>query len=134
MKAANGNNPIAWLISGDQSLSARVQTLLYAATEKVRTITPDLLNNEEFWSTNREELGLIVLDIDDSVDWGLWVLRELQRARIKAPIVVMSNNFSREFGAKIVSQGVRYYFAHDFSEAEFTEVVGSLLHPRRGPD
>jgi DNA-binding response OmpR family regulator len=70
---------------------------------------------------------LIILDVAHDMDRGLRTIQKLKRHRVNAPIIAFTQNISREFGAKIISQGVRYYFSRDFNPRELLEVADSYL-------
>jgi DNA-binding NarL/FixJ family response regulator len=125
--ATNGEEPAAWIVSGNEVLIDRIKPLLLPLTGRVQTIDAEQFDEEAFWSPRPPAPGLIVLDIDHRVDWGVSAIHKLRQARIRAPIVVMTEDFSHEFGAKILSEGVRYYFAHDFCRQEFRDLAESLL-------
>jgi DNA-binding NarL/FixJ family response regulator len=128
---ANSTDKNVWIISGDHLLVRRITESGQLAEDEILVMEPGDLDDETFTNLRCTEPGIIVLDVTNKVDWGLWAIRAIKRARIKAPIVVFTNNFSREFGAKIVSEGVRYYFGNDFSASEFREVMESLLKNKR---
>ena len=73
---------------------------------------------------------MIILDIGCDMDWGMQAIQEIRKRRIQAPLVVLTESFSKDFGAKIISQGVHYYFSRDFLEKEFLDVVKNLLLSR----
>ena len=73
---------------------------------------------------------VVVLDVGSNLDRGRELIRRLRRVRVTAPMIVVTDDCSRDFGAKIISEGVRYYLVRDFGGEEFVEVVESLLHPR----
>lgn len=122
---------MVWVISNEASLAQRVEDVVRPLAGNVSRLTRADVENEGFWNPLPASPDLIVLDIGSEVDWGLWALRRLKRGRIKAPIVVVTGNLSREFGEKILPEGVRYYVARDFSATEFREVTESLLKLKR---
>lgn len=130
MMSTSADNTV-WIVSSDSKLASKVESLLGPLTGHQVTTTPERLEETAFADPKPAAPDLVVVDIGDDIDSGVETIRCLRRARIKAPIVVLTKNFSRDFGAKIVSEGVRYYLAHDFCQEEFQEVAESLLKMRR---
>lgn len=116
---------MCWILSGDARISARVAQLL--EERKCEVLQSEVLPSASAGALEIEQLALILLDTASDIERGAATLQEIRRRRIKAPIVVLTKEFCREFGEKILTQGVRYYFLRDFCEEEFTEVVSSLL-------
>ena len=120
----------AWVIGLDDRLAKRVRTCLEGEGFTACLIHPGPQATAAQWLEQYPEPGVVVLDVGANVDWGVGIIEGVRRLRIGAPLIVMTRDFSREFGAKILSAGVRYYFPHDFSATEFLEVVRNL--ERRG--
>jgi DNA-binding response OmpR family regulator len=116
-----------WVITAHRMLRKRLLGTLGGWAARVAALDPDQVRDDAFWSTRPAGPALVVLDVDGPVEHGLDVIRQLRKARMQAPIVVLTPEFSRDFGAKILSQGVRYYFSHDYCEEEFLAVARSLL-------
>jgi len=116
-----------WVISADDQLADRIGELLRPVTDRIGRFEPETIKEESFWTHKLPDPALVILDIDRDIAWGVWALQRLRRARVQAPVVVLTQDFSRDFGAKIISEGVRYYFSHDFCQEEFLEVAESLL-------
>ena len=116
---------MCWILSGDAVVSRRVAQLL--EERKCKVLRSEALPPISAGPLEREQPVLILLDTAGDVNNGASILQEIRRRRIKAPVIVLTQEFSHEFGKKIISQGVRYYFLRDFCEEEFAEVVASLL-------
>jgi DNA-binding NarL/FixJ family response regulator len=116
-----------WIISGNTGLVERIETLLHPLAEQIVQIAPETTDQQEFWINKSSEPTLIVLDIDRDVDQGFRIIQRLKRARKDTPVVVLTEDFSRDFGRKIISEGVRYYFSYDFCKDEFLKVAEILL-------
>jgi DNA-binding NarL/FixJ family response regulator len=101
--------------------------LLHPLAEQIVQIAPETTDQQELWINKAPVPRLIVLDIDRDVDQGFRIIQRLKRARKDAPVVVLTEDFSRDFGRKIISEGVRYYFSYDFCNDEFLKVAESLL-------
>src|SRR5690606_13934701 len=116
-----------WLVSNESVLCNRIEMAIRTVSDQISRVRKEELESEGFWTPLPRTPDLIILDVESDVDWGMSAIRRLKRARMKAPLVVITATFSREFGEKILTEGVRYYFAHDFSTSEFREVVESLI-------
>ncbi len=125
-----GREPLVWVVSADAALGERIVQLLRARVGPPRLLTPQAVGREEFWTRLREKPRLIVLDLGTELDWGRAAIRRARRARVEAPVVVMAEAFSRDFGAKIISEGVRYHLLRQFCDQEFLSVIESLLRLR----
>jgi len=125
-----GEGPV-WLMSDGPALVGSIQKLL--ADEKVPIVKMGLeaVEREEFRKIEGVPPALVLLDIDADLDRGYRIIRLLKRARLAAPMVVLVQTLSRDFGAKIVSEGIRYYFPHDFCKEELLALVHSLLDKPR---
>jgi len=77
-----------------------------------------------------EEPLFIILDVDHDLNWGTGVLRLLRRAHPRAPILIISDDFTKSFGRKILSQGVQFHFSRNFADDEARELLGSVLATR----
>ncbi|MCB2153757.1 hypothetical protein KQI84_02630 [bacterium] len=126
-----GDGGTVWIVSQDNDLVQMIEPLLRPLADSVTEVNPEQLMTERFWSPRPEVPGLVVLDVGSDLDGGLRAIRRIRKARFRMPIVVFTCDFSREFGVKIVSEGVRYYFARDFCQSEFCEVAESLLKNRQ---
>jgi DNA-binding NarL/FixJ family response regulator len=115
-----------WLATADEETSKRICNLLGTLDCSVIPIRPGMDETEDPWEWARRKPEIVVLDIGGNVDWGCRVIDTIQRKRRETRIVVLTGAFSREFGAKIVSRGLRYVFPHDFCPGEFLEVMRSL--------
>jgi DNA-binding response OmpR family regulator len=129
---SGGTAPMAWVIGDDRSVGKRVCALLTEMGCETQTPAFPLPNKGKGQTEgeDRSEPDIVVLDIGSDVEGGTRAIGEMKRSRIKAPLVVLSEDFSHEFGLRIISQGVRYYFPHDFSPKEFEQVVRNLLQKR----
>ena len=125
--------PQVWVISADLTLTARIEEVLQPLTEEVIKLAPQPMHQETFWTDKPPCPALIVLDIDRDIELGLEIIKSVKRARIRAPMVVLTRDFSRKFGAKIISEGIRYYFPYDFCQHEFLQVAESLLKIKAHP-
>lgn len=126
-----GDGGTVWIVSQDTDLVRTIDPLLRPLADSVIEIKPEQLLNERFWTPRPNAPGLVVLDVEEDLDGGLRAIRRIRKARFRMPIVVITADVSREFGIKIVSEGVRYYFARDFCESEFREVAESLLRNKQ---
>jgi DNA-binding NarL/FixJ family response regulator len=116
-----------WVVSGDPALCERIEQLTRGMAH-VRQIRSEQVLADEFWQGRPEPPpAVVVLDIDADPDWGANSIHRIRQVRMGEAIIVLTRDFSREFGAKIISQGIRYYFAREFSEEEFLAVIESLL-------
>jgi len=115
-----------WLVTVDEQLSSRIHGLLGTLGCAIVPIRPQMTEAENPWGWAETRPEIVVLDIDRDVDWGQGILDGIQRGRRDTPVVVLTQAFSREFGAKIISRGARYYFPHDFCPEEFLEVIRNL--------
>jgi CheY-like chemotaxis protein len=70
--------------------------------------------------------AMVLLDIDQDLDGGVAAIERIKRLHRRAPIAILTATMSREFGGKILSLGVQYYFSHDFCEKELIELTRSL--------
>lgn len=127
MNPRNGNGDTAWLISADAALAGRIQPLLLPLTGDVRVVDAQEFDGEAFWLPRPAHPSLVILDVDCRLDWGASAIQRLRQARIKAPVVVITKDFSQDFGAKILSEGIKYYLAYDFCDRELRELAASLL-------
>ena len=126
-----GDGGTVWIVSQDTNLVLAIEPLLRPLADSVLKVVPEQLLTEPFWSPRPAAPDLVVLDLGEDLDSGLRAILQMRKARFRMPIVVISCDFSREFGVKIVSEGVRYYFARDFCRSEFCEVAESLLKNRQ---
>ena len=115
---------MCWILSNDAQVIDRVARLL--EERKCEVLRSDALPPASAGAPEVEP-ALVLLDTGGDVDRGAATLQEIKRRRIKAPVVVLTQKLCREFGEKILTQGIRYYFPQEFCEEEFIEVVSSLL-------
>lgn len=123
-----------WIIGDRPALLTRLQASLSGPcdSEENALLSPAAISRMDLFTEHPGHLELVILEVDDPPECGLEIIQRLRKARIRAPVVVLTRDFSRQFGAKILSQGVRYYFPHDYCETEFQEVVQSLLGHGQG--
>jgi len=121
-----------WLVTADEQLNSRIRGLLGTLGCEIIAICPLMTQAENPWEWTETKPEIVVLDIDRDVDWGQGIIDGIQRGRRDTPVVVLTQAFSREFGAKIVSRGTRYYFPHDFCPDEFLEVIRNLARGKDG--
>ena len=55
------------------------------------------------------------------------MIQAIKRAHVQTSTVILTERFSRDFGMKILSEGISYYFSYDFCRAEFLQLVASIL-------
>ena len=115
-----------WMISDNTALVGRVRALLQPLTQRLLVFSSEIAAQVHPLTESPHPPRLIILDIDGDVDGGLHLIQCLKQARIQAPIVIMTENFSRDFGAKIIPEHVHYYFSHDFCDQEFLQLVENL--------
>ncbi|MCL5270036.1 MAG: response regulator [bacterium] len=118
--------PGLWIVSRDRRLLERIVRLLVDRIQPLATVDPAELEKEDFW-TGRTVPKLILLDIGANAAWGGQVIRRMRRARVESPVVILTEQFTRDFGAQVISEGIRYYFSHDFCDGEFLELVLTLM-------
>ena len=97
-----------WLVTADEQLSSRIHGLLGTLGCAIVPIRPEMTQSENPWDWARTKPGIVVLYIDQDVDWGQGILDGIQRGRRDTPVVVLTQAFSREFGAKIISRGASF--------------------------
>ena len=122
-----------WLFSASAALRGRIQSLIEPLAGPIRLL-PGIWDKNLPGLLTEIQPALIMIDIAHDMNQGLRILRTLKRSRNRAPIVVLTEDFSKEFAAKILSEGIRYYFSHDFCERELLELAGSLLAPDQDSD
>lgn len=120
-----------WIVSANTTLSERLQNLLLPLGCSILHIQPESLDDDCYWRQLDHDVKLIVLDVDHTLDWGEHVIQRLHQKHYNAPLVVMTANDSTDFARKIISQGIRYRFLHDFDSEEFIEVARCLLQLRQ---
>lgn len=116
-----------WVVSNNRRLCDEIQDALKGDGQSVKLITPAQLAESPLWRTTSVLPGAILLDIGNELDWGVTVIRDIKRAHIRSPIVVVSQEPSHEFGMKIVSQGISYVLPRDFDMQELRDVVSGLI-------
>lgn len=121
------NRVEVWIISANPALVEKIEKVLRPLTRRIQVLPPALAGEGLEDKLRGGAPGLIVIDLGADMDWGMGVLRDIKQASSQIPTVVLTEEFSREFGAKILSEGVSYYFPHDFAETEFERLARSLL-------
>lgn len=119
---------LTWIIGNDPALQERIKKRLATLRTQAQIIAPEDLAERCEVRHRQKPPNLILLDIED-LDGGLANIEILKRARVTAPIVALTADFSRQFAMKILSQGVRYYLPREFCEDELLGVARSLLEP-----
>ncbi|GAB4321413.1 MAG: hypothetical protein Kow0059_16120 [Candidatus Sumerlaeia bacterium] len=133
-KSGETGGGLVWIISRNDALAQQLIGVLQSLTTEVCHVKPESMTEGLFRRRQGEKPGLVVLDVGRDVDGALRIIQSIKRHRIKAPIVVVTDECSRDFGAKIISQGVRYYFTRDFNPREFLQVAGSYLKINKPSD
>lgn len=123
-----------WVITGDDELRHCAETKLRDGTCKVEFIHPDALADRAWFRICKVIPGVILLDVDQDMDRSAAILRSLKRAQIRAPIIAICNEFTKEFGTKIVSEGVSYCLLRGSDCGELQEVVSCLINSRKIED
>lgn len=121
-----------WVVSDDSQLCGRVESTLEGGT-CLRPISRAAAVEAGFWRGTLTLPGAVLLDLDDDLDWGARVLRYIKGARVRTPVIVLSRDFSEEFGNKIVPEGASYFLPWNFDPDELREVVRVLLKPLHHP-
>jgi DNA-binding NarL/FixJ family response regulator len=116
-----------WLISDSPAIVASIRGLLAPDKVSIRQMSLPAIEHEVYRPGMVSAPALMLLDIGEDVDRGCRIIRQLRRARLHTPVVVLTASLSRDFGAKIISEGIRYYFSHDYCREELLELVQSLL-------
>ena len=116
-----------WVVTSDPELCERLSLTLEPWADRLAVCDLDALTSPALRASRAGDLRLIVLDVDRHLDQSSRAIQSLRNARINAPVVVITDAYSREFGAKIISQGVKSHFLHDYCEEELLEVASSLL-------
>ncbi|MDK2970498.1 MAG: hypothetical protein PWP23_253 [Candidatus Sumerlaeota bacterium] len=119
------------VVSEDDALHRRIEEDLALVPCDVHRRTREEVSDPAFWRRQECYPGAVLLDLDEDLDAGVTVLLALKRARVPSPVIVLTPMFSREFGTKIVSQGIGYCLSRDFDSHELCEVVASLVWPRQ---
>ena len=119
-----------WVLTANAELRERIRALLAPLTHRIETMLPAELGQGDGLQLQGSQPALVILDIGREVSEGTRAMQAIKRLRIHAPLVVLTEEFSKDFGAEIISRGVRYYFSHDFVQDEFIQVVKSLLEKR----
>lgn len=116
-----------WIISSNADLAARVRTMLESLNASIVAFDAEQTRAKGFPAKRPDALGLVVLDVGHDLESGLEVIHKLRKSRVPAPMIVLTEAFSRDFGAKIISAGVPHFFSHDYCEEDFLAVARSLL-------
>ena len=119
----------AWIVCLGGNQCERARALLEGKGWTVSQTSCQLSDAEDWWTELETPPDFIVLDIGRNVDRGEEAIHQIRRLRIEAPILVVTEDFSRDFGAKILSLGIRYYLPKDFAPAEFLELVECSVNP-----
>jgi CheY-like chemotaxis protein len=119
-----------WLVTTDEPMRRNICGLLQSLEADVVSITPARSATENPWEWSKTKPEIIVLDIEEDMDWGGRIIDAIHDGGHNVPLVVVTRSFSREFGAKIIPRGMCYYFPHDFYPHEFLEVIRNLVQRR----
>jgi DNA-binding response OmpR family regulator len=126
MKERERDNSL-WVVSDDEELCNRIKGALHDDNLEVCIVHRAQVTEGLFCRTAKTLPGAVLLDVDEDLDWGVTVLKEIKRAHNRTPLVVVSRNPSREFGMKIVSAGINYLLPRDFDVQELRDVVSGLI-------
>lgn len=122
--------PEVWVIGASEALGRKIEQTLRPLAPQMRMLAPqDGIEADLEGALRESEPPLIVIDIGEDTDWGLRVIQAVKRARSRTATVILTECFSRDFGAKIISEGIDYYFSHDFCRSEFLRLAKSILKP-----
>lgn len=125
--------PEVWVIGAGEALTQKIERTLRPLAPRLRLLTAqDLGLNDLEGALRASAPPLVVVDIGEDTDWGLGVIQAIKRARGRTATVVLTECFSRDFGVKIISEGIDYYFSHDFCRAEFLKLARSIFKPEQG--
>lgn len=117
--------PEVWVVSTNAELLEKVQEVLHPLA-RVRVLAPAAGGALEE-ALREGGPPLIVLDVGGQVNWGMRMIQAIKRSPVPISTVIMTEQFSREFGRKILSEGISYYFSYDFCRSEFLQLVTSIL-------
>lgn len=71
--------------------------------------------------------GMVIYDLDDAKMNGVKTIRIIRRIRPKIPVMVLSNDVSKELGGKILQEGVTHYIVKPVDSAEIKQRVLATL-------
>lgn len=115
-----------WLISDDPELEPRVEEALKGKV-CTRVLSWEKVDETGFWRCALTLPSVVLLHLDEDLNRGARVLRDIKGAHLKMPVIVLSREFNTEFASKIISEGASYFMLWDFDSAELNEVVQGLL-------
>lgn len=69
-----------------------------------------------------------IYGLESPSEVGLKVVQILRRIRPKLPLIVISDEATREVGGKILQEGVNYYALKPISPEQFHQVMTTVLH------
>lgn len=121
-----GRGHCLWIVSEDEDLRQRAEVEVKGRGSRVRVVPQKELDSLS-WKEVPHYPGAILLDVANRLDWATTVMRQLKRARVPSPVIVVTANPTREFGIKIVSLGFSYFLPRDFAPGELGEVFSSLV-------
>lgn len=118
-----------WIISSDDAIRGRLVTLLEGMGSGLAVLPhhDDEGLRKALRAGDSNAPPFIILDVDHDLNWGMSVLRMLRRVHPRVPILIISDDFSKSFGRKILSQGVQFHFSRNFADDEARELLGSVL-------
>lgn len=122
-----------WLVTADERMRQDICGLLQTLECEIVAIDPARSNTENPWEWSEASPNIIMLDIGEDMDWGGRIIDAIHHGGRNIPLVVLTRNFSREFGAKIIPRGMCYYFPRDFCPHEFLEVIRNLVERQASP-
>ncbi|MBX3727597.1 MAG: hypothetical protein KF858_00285 [Candidatus Sumerlaeia bacterium] len=117
------------VVGGDEKLRTRLSRCLLHLGCNECDYDPDEVASADFWRERPCAPAAVVIDLREGFEPGRAVLQALKRARIDSPVIVLTPDFSREFGTKIVSLGVSYCLARDCDDGELLEALTGLIDP-----
>jgi ActR/RegA family two-component response regulator len=115
------------LVGGGEHLRRRLSRCLQQLGCDACDYPPEKVSSADFWRERPCAPAAVVIDLHEGYEPGRAVLQALKRARIDSPVIVLTPEFSREFGTKIVSLGVSYCLARDCDDAELFEALTGLV-------
>ena len=122
-----------WVVSDDAEFCEHVREVLEDQLLPIRVIARDGVMKQGFWRETEVLPGAVLLDPDEDLDWAASVLRDIKRAHIRSPVIVAAREMDKDFGTKIVSEGVSYLLLRDFEPRELREAATGLIRQSRHP-
>ncbi len=122
-----------WVVSDDAEFCERVRKVLEDQLLPIRILGRGRVKKLGFWREEPALPGAVLLDPDDDLDWAVGVLRDIKRAHIRSPVIVASRELDKDFGTKIVSEGVSYFLLREFEPRELREAATGLIRQSRHP-